>query len=75
MLEAGYIVVRLERLGIDVLVRANHLSTGMAARLSADLGLHMTVTKHLASGIMTERDVKIRATTFWGVFIHEVYAA
>jgi hypothetical protein len=44
---------------------------GMAARLSADLGLHLDVTQHMQNGILTERDLEIRRITFWGVFIHE----
>ncbi|CRK22965.1 hypothetical protein BN1708_013565 [Verticillium longisporum] len=45
--------------------------TGMAARLSADLGLHLDVSKHKLTGLLTDRDLKIRAIAFWGVFVHE----
>ncbi|KAM5352840.1 hypothetical protein ACJ41O_005562 [Fusarium nematophilum] len=47
------------------------LYSGMAVRLSADLGLHLDVTEHRHSGLLTQRDLEIRRTTFWGVFIHE----
>ncbi|KAG7120854.1 Nitrogen assimilation transcription factor nit-4 like protein [Verticillium longisporum] len=43
----------------------------MAARLSADLGLHLDVSKHKLTGLLTDRDLKIRAIAFWGVFVHE----
>lgn len=43
----------------------------MAAKLSADLGLHLDVTKHRNSGLLSQRDLDIRKTAFWGVFIHE----
>ncbi|KPM43003.1 hypothetical protein AK830_g3537 [Neonectria ditissima] len=49
------------------------LYSGMAARLSADLGLHLDVTKHShgSGALLTEQDLEIRRTTFWGVFVHE----
>ncbi|KAF4998800.1 hypothetical protein FDECE_11702 [Fusarium decemcellulare] len=47
------------------------LNSGMAARLSADLGLHLDITRHIHNGILTPRDMEIRQTAFWGVFIHE----
>jgi hypothetical protein len=43
----------------------------MAARLSADLGLHLDITQHIQSVALTERDLEIRRITFWGVFIQE----
>ncbi|KAG6981363.1 Nitrogen assimilation transcription factor nit-4 [Fusarium oxysporum f. sp. conglutinans] len=43
----------------------------MATRLSADLGLHLDISNHISNGLLTERDMKIRQTAFWGVFIHE----
>lgn len=48
-----------------------YLYSGMAVRLSADLGLHLDLTEHYKSGILTQRDLKVRRTTFWGVFIHD----
>lgn len=75
MPEAGYTAVRSCIQFIRICALANLVGAGMAARLSADLGLHLDVTKHRNSGILTERDWKMRATTFWGVFILEVYAS
>lgn len=46
-------------------------TVGMAARLSADLGLQLDVEKHRNSGLLSQRDLEIRRTAFWGVFIHE----
>ncbi|CVL06386.1 uncharacterized protein FMAN_03715 [Fusarium mangiferae] len=43
----------------------------MATRLSADLGLHLDISNHISNGLLTQRDMKIRQTAFWGVFIHE----
>jgi hypothetical protein len=48
-----------------------YLYSGMAVRLSADLGLHLDLTEHYRSGILTQRDLDVRRTTFWGVFIHD----
>ncbi|ORY69026.1 fungal-specific transcription factor domain-containing protein [Pseudomassariella vexata] len=47
------------------------LYSGMAARLSTDLGLHLDVTKHNHRGLLSQHDLDIRRTTFWGVFIHD----
>ncbi|ETS79826.1 hypothetical protein PFICI_07355 [Pestalotiopsis fici W106-1] len=47
------------------------LYSGMAVRLSADLGLHMDVTKHRESGLLSQHDVEMRSIAFWGVFIHD----
>lgn len=45
---------------------------GMAARLSADLGLHLDLTKYNRRHLnLREDDLKNRRTSFWGVFIHE----
>lgn len=43
----------------------------MAARLSADLGLHLDVTGHRDAGHLSQHDLDIRRIAFWGVFIHE----
>ncbi|KAL7946984.1 fungal-specific transcription factor domain-containing protein [Trichoderma barbatum] len=48
-----------------------YLYSGMAVRLSADLGLHLDLTEHYRNGILTQRDIDVRRTTFWGVFIHD----
>lgn len=50
----------------------NTESVGTAARLSADLGLHLDVTKDINAGVLTQRDLDIRTTAFWGVVIHEL---
>lgn len=55
-------------------VDANNTLLGMATRLSADLGLHLDITKHINNGLLSQRDMEIRQTAFWGVFIHEQYA-
>jgi hypothetical protein len=47
------------------------LYSGMAVRLSADLGLHLDVMEQYRKKILTQRDLDVRRTTFWGVFIQE----
>lgn len=47
------------------------LYSGMAVRLSADLGLHLNVSRHVGRGYFTDQELEARKTTFWGVFIHE----
>lgn len=54
------------KLQIDVIPRL-----GMAVRLSADLGLHLDLSDHVRNGILTQREMEVRRTTFWGVFIHD----
>jgi Fungal specific transcription factor domain len=44
---------------------------GMAVRLSADLGLHLDLNDQYRSGMLSQRDIDVRRTTFWGVFIHD----
>jgi hypothetical protein len=46
----------------------------MAARLSADLGLHLDVSEQTRQGLLDSRDIYIRQTAYQGVFIHERYA-
>ncbi len=53
------------------LLECSHLPLGMAVRLSADLGLHLDLTEHVRNGLLTERELEVRRTTFWGVFIHD----
>lgn len=48
-----------------------YLFLGMAARLSADLGLRLDVTGHRDAGHLSQHDLEIRRIAFWGVFIHE----
>jgi hypothetical protein len=45
--------------------------SGMAVRLSADLGLHLNLNDYVQNGTLTQRDIEVRRTTFWGVFIHD----
>ncbi|PMD54418.1 uncharacterized protein K444DRAFT_598015 [Hyaloscypha bicolor E] len=47
------------------------LYSGMAVRLSADLGLHLDLNDQYRSGMLSQRDMDVRRTTFWGVFIHD----
>ncbi|RFU32302.1 hypothetical protein B7463_g4018, partial [Scytalidium lignicola] len=47
------------------------LYSGMAVRLSADLGLHLDLSNSVEDGIMTAKDLDVRQTTFWGVFVHD----
>lgn len=44
---------------------------GMAVRLSADLGLHLDLSIHAQDGRLTSRELDVRRTTFWGVFVHD----
>ena len=45
----------------------------MAVRLSADLGLHLDLSSHVKEGRLTSRELDVRRTAFWGVFIHDKY--
>ncbi|KFY74649.1 hypothetical protein V499_05312 [Pseudogymnoascus sp. VKM F-103] len=47
------------------------LYSGMAMRLSADLGLHRDPSKVVQDGSLSERELDVRRTTFWGVFVHD----
>lgn len=47
------------------------VAPGMAVRLSADLGLHLNLNDYIHAGTLTQRDIEVRRTTFWGVFIHD----
>ncbi|KAH8585501.1 fungal-specific transcription factor domain-containing protein [Bisporella sp. PMI_857] len=47
------------------------LYSGMAVRLSADLGLHLDLTSDVRKGILSARELEVRRTTFWGVYIHD----
>lgn len=44
---------------------------GMAARLSADLGLHLDIAEQARHGLLSPRDLHIRQTAYQGVYIHE----
>lgn len=71
MLAAGSTVVGETRSIFYSRMRLTIYVPGMATRLSADLGLHLDMTKHIRDGLLTPRDMEIRQTAFWGVFIHE----
>jgi hypothetical protein len=47
------------------------LYSGMAVRLSADLGLHLDPSEDLAEGAVSKRELDVRRTTFWGTFVHD----
>ncbi|KFY97712.1 hypothetical protein V498_01908 [Pseudogymnoascus sp. VKM F-4517 (FW-2822)] len=47
------------------------LYSGMAVRLSADLGLHRDPTCVVQNGSLSERELDVRRSTFWGVFVHD----
>ncbi|KFY09392.1 hypothetical protein V491_08223 [Pseudogymnoascus sp. VKM F-3775] len=47
------------------------LYSGMAVRLSADLGLHRDPSCVVQNGSLSERELDVRRTTFWGVFVHD----
>ncbi|KAG4441939.1 hypothetical protein IFR05_002558 [Cadophora sp. M221] len=47
------------------------LYSGMAVRLSADLGLHLDLNSEVREGLITARELEVRRTAFWGVFIHD----
>lgn len=43
----------------------------MAVRLSADLGLHRDPSCVVQDGSLSERELDVRRSTFWGVFVHD----
>jgi hypothetical protein len=45
--------------------------SGMAVRISADLGLHLDLSSHVQDGRLTAQELDVRRTTFWGVFVHD----
>ena len=45
----------------------------MAVRLSADLGLHLDLTSDVQNGTLSARELGVRRTTFWGVYIQDKY--
>ncbi|KAB5531369.1 fungal-specific transcription factor domain-containing protein [Coniochaeta sp. 2T2.1] len=47
------------------------LYSGMASRLSTDLGLHLDLTRHNGRHLLSPHDLEIRQMAFWGVFIHD----
>ncbi|RDW76947.1 hypothetical protein BP6252_05000 [Coleophoma cylindrospora] len=47
------------------------LYSGMAVRLSIDLGLHLDLGKDGQNNFLTSRELEVRRTAFWGVFVHD----
>jgi hypothetical protein len=45
------------------------LYSGMAIRLSIDLGLHLNHTRYVRNGVLDEREAEVRRVTWWGVFM------
>ena len=45
--------------------------SGMAVRLSSDLGLHLDVRTHVEAGLIDPEEAMIRNLVWWGVFIHD----
>lgn len=45
------------------------LYSGMAMRLSVDLGLHVDVEKYVSAGVLSRVDADVRKTAFWGVYL------
>lgn len=43
----------------------------MAVRLSVDLGLHIDLSNDVQVGALSDRELDVRRTTFWGVFVHD----
>jgi hypothetical protein len=70
MLEAGSTVVNTvsppRRRTYQVRPLTN---TGMAMRLSFDLGLHVDSAAYVESGRMTRLESEARQVTFWGCFV------
>lgn len=56
---------------IPSFISFTHEILGMAVRLSADLGLHLDLSSHVQEGRLTARELDVRRTAFWGVFIHD----
>ncbi|KAH8691881.1 fungal-specific transcription factor domain-containing protein [Talaromyces proteolyticus] len=49
------------------------LYSGMAIRLAVDLGLHLDVESYVATGMMSRAEADVRRTTFFGVYILDIY--
>ena len=45
--------------------------SGMAVRLSSDLGLHLDVGPHVEAGLIDAEEAMIRNLIWWGVFTHD----
>lgn len=47
------------------------LYSGMAVRLSTDLGLHLNTQSYVDAGFLDAEEALLRRVVFWGAFIHE----
>lgn len=45
--------------------------SGMAFRMALDLGLHLDSTRLVELGYLSDEQYKVRAITFWGLFIFD----
>ncbi|KAJ5465321.1 fungal-specific transcription factor domain-containing protein [Penicillium daleae] len=49
------------------------LYSGMAMRLAVDLGLHMNAEIFVTTGVMSRNEADIRRTTYFGVYMLDIY--
>ncbi|XHG01737.1 hypothetical protein AWENTII_005107 [Aspergillus wentii] len=47
------------------------LYSGMAMRLSLDLGLHLEMGPYIEKGTISHQDAEVRRMIFWGVYLNE----
>ena len=68
MQEGGFILV-----GVLTEIPKNETKehSGMAVRLSADLGLHLDVRQYVEAGAINPEEAMIRNLVWWGVFTHD----
>ncbi|OJZ85522.1 hypothetical protein ASPFODRAFT_82537 [Aspergillus luchuensis CBS 106.47] len=49
------------------------LYSGMAMRLTLDLGLHLEMGPYVEKGIIPHQDAELRRMVFWGVYLNEQF--
>ncbi|RDH29020.1 fungal-specific transcription factor domain-domain-containing protein [Aspergillus welwitschiae] len=49
------------------------LYSGMAMRLTLDLGLHLEMGPYVEKGIIPHQDAEVRRMVFWGVYLNEQF--
>ncbi|KAK1147804.1 hypothetical protein N8T08_000317 [Aspergillus melleus] len=49
------------------------LYSGMAMRLTLDLGLHLDIDSYVERGIIPYHDAELRRRVFWGVYLNEQF--
>ncbi|PIG85690.1 hypothetical protein AARAC_007135 [Aspergillus arachidicola] len=49
------------------------LYSGMAMRLSLDLGLHLEMSPYIENGTISHQDAEVRRMVFWGVYLNEQF--